>query len=183
MNESDRLQQRVEVLEQEVARLKQGGVRRGVRKRSGRSLWGLPLYDIALGPDPDRQEVRGHARGIIAIGDIATGVVALGGVARGLIALGGVAVGGVCFGGCALGLLGAVGGLAMGGLAVGGLAIGLVALGGGAVGLVAVGGGALGYYACGGGAYGTYVLDAAQQDPEALRFFSQWIPGLEGWLN
>jgi hypothetical protein len=63
------------------------------------------------------------------------------------------------------------------------LAIGLVALGGGAVGLVAVGGGAFGYYACGGGAYGKYVLDAAQRDPEAVRFFSQWLPGLGGWLN
>jgi hypothetical protein len=182
MTESDHLQQKVECLEQEVARLKEGAVRRGVRKRSGRSFWGLPLYDIALGPDPDRQEVRGHARGVIAIGDIATGFVALGGVARGVIALGGVAVGGFCIGGCALGLV-AVGGLAVGACAVGGLAIGLVALGGGAVGLVAVGGGAFGYYACGGGACGKYVLDAAQRDPEAVRFFSQWFPGLRGWLN
>jgi hypothetical protein len=183
MNEFDRLHQKVGTLEQEVARLKQGAKRHGVRKRSLRSLWGLPLYDIALGPDPDRQEVRGHARGIIAIGDIATGVVALGGIARGAIALGGVAVGGLCFGGCALGLLVAFGGLALGSCAVGGLAIGLVALGGGAVGLVAIGGATFGYYACGGAAWGKYVLDAAHHDPEAVRFFSQWIPGFREWFN
>jgi len=182
MTESDRFQQKVETLEREVAHLKHGLVRRGVRKRSRRSFWGLPLYEIALGPDPDRQEVRGHARGVVAIGDIATGFVALGGVARGGIALGGVAIGGLCFGGCALGLL-AIGGLAVGAGAVGGMSIGLVALGGGAVGLVAVGGGAFGYYACGGGAYGEHVLDAVQRDPEAVRFFSKWLPGLRGWLE
>ena len=75
-------------------------------------------------------------------------------------------IGGIAFGGCALGLL-----LAMGGLAIGG-----VAFGGGAVGFVAVGGGAAGYYACGGGAVGEHVLTAMEQDPEAVRFFQQWVP-------
>jgi hypothetical protein len=183
MTESDRLQVRVEALEQEVARLKYSAVRRGVRKRSRRSLWGLPLYEIALGPDPERQEMRGHARGVFAIGDIATGFVALGGVARGGIALGGVAIGGLCFGGIALGLIAAIGGLALGTAAVGGISIGLVALGGGAVGLVAVGGATFGYYSCGGAAYGQHVLDAVHRDPEAMQFFSKWLPGLREWLK
>jgi hypothetical protein len=183
MTEPDSLRQKVETLEEEVARLKRGTIRRGIRKRSRRSIWGLPLYEIALGPDPDRQEVRGHARGVLAIGDIATGFVALGGVARGGIAVGGVAIGGLCLGGVALGLIAAIGGLAVGSVAVGGMSIGLVALGGGAVGLVAVGGGAFGYYACGGGAYGEHVLDAVHHDPEAVRFFSKWLPGLREWLE
>ena len=78
----------------------------------------MPLYSIAMGPDPARGELRGHARGVIAIGDLATGVVALGGIARGLVAIGG--------------------------LALGGDALGWVAVGGGAVGVYAAGGGALG---------------------------------------
>ena len=81
-DDSERLQQKVDELEREVAALKFGSGRRGVRKRSTKYIWGLPLYDIALGPDPDQDQVRGHARGIIAIGDIATGVLAMGGVAR-----------------------------------------------------------------------------------------------------
>ena len=90
-NDSEQLQQRVEELEREVAALKSGPGRRGVRKRSANYLWGLPLYDIAFGPDPDRKEVRGHARGIIAMGDIATGIFAVGGLARGFFAFGGLA--------------------------------------------------------------------------------------------
>ena len=45
---------------------------KGVRKRSEKKLFGLPLYDIAIGADPEKDEKRGRARGIIAIGDIAT---------------------------------------------------------------------------------------------------------------
>ena len=44
---------------------------RGIRKRSPKTLCGLPLVDIAIGPDPEKGEMRGHAHGIIAIGDIA----------------------------------------------------------------------------------------------------------------
>lgn len=167
-DDTEQLQQRVDALEREVAALRQAG-RRGVRKRSQRCVWGLPLYDVALGPDPDKNHLRGHARGIIAIGDIATGIVALGGVARGFVAFGGVAFGAVTFGGCSIGIL----------LGVGGFAVGLVALGGAAIGVVAVGGGALGYYACGGGAFGQYVISGMGQDPEAVRFFGQWIPGID----
>ena len=64
-------------------------------------------------------------------------------------------------------------------VAIGGLAISLLALGGVAIGLVAIGGGAIGYYACGGGAIGKYVISGMEQDLEALRFFGQWIPGLD----
>jgi hypothetical protein len=145
---------------------------RGVRRRSEMTILGIPAYDVAIGGDPETGEVRGHARGFLAIGDIATGVFALGGLARGVFALGGVALGLVSFGGLSIGAL----------LAIGGLAIGSVALGGGAVGRVAVGGGAVGYYACGGGAAGKHVVDATRRDPEAVEFFRSWqgpeCPGL-----
>ena len=136
----------------------------GVRRQSDYVFLGLPLYSIALGPDLEKGELRGHARGVLAIGDTASGIIAFGGIAVGLIALGGVAFGLFAFGGVAVGLL----------LAIGGAAIGAVAGGGAALGFVAVGGAAVGYYAAGGAAYGKYVLDAMRRSPEALEFFGQW---------
>ena len=172
--DSDQLKQRIAALEYEVATLKKHGYPyRGIRKRSDRYFWGLPLYGIALGPDPEKGEMRGHARGIIAIGDMATGVLALGGVARGLVAVGGLA----------LGLVLGFGGLSTGLLAFGGLAVGGIAIGGGAIGGIAIGGGALGYYAVGGGAFGEHVISGMVQDPEAVRFFSEWLPGLRELLS
>jgi len=145
---------------------------RGVRKTSSVKILGLPLYDIAMGPDPKKGTMRGHARGIIAIGDTARGALAIGGAAFGVIAIGGVALGAL-----------ALGGLAVGGVALGGGAIGGIAVGGGAVGGVAVGGGAAGYYAVGGGAYGKHVIDATRQSPEAIEFFEHWIPCLKPFLR
>ena len=81
-DENAQLKQRIAALEREMAILKQRGYGyRGIRKRSATMLWGLPLYDIAMGPDPEKGELRGHARGIIAVGDFATGVLAIGGMA------------------------------------------------------------------------------------------------------
>ena len=94
---------------------------KGVRRRSAKTFCGLPLVDIAIGPDLKNSELQGHARGIIAIGDTANGWIAIGGVAKG--------------------------GLAIGGIAIGGGAIGIVAIGGGALGYYALGGGAFGKYA------------------------------------
>jgi hypothetical protein len=123
---------------------------RSVRRRSKTEVFGLPLWEIALGPDVLRGEMRGHAKAIFALGDIATGVFALGGLARGLFALGGVALGGVTLGGLSLGLLVALGGCAMGfGFSAGGLAVGTVAVGGAALGIVAVGGLAVGIHRIG----------------------------------
>ena len=163
------LERRVVELEAEVRHLRAGprGPWRGFRYRSALAIGDVPLLAIASGPDPEKGEFRGHARGVVAIGDMATGFLAIGGLARGVVTLGGLSVGLVSFGGCALGLI----------AAVGGLAIGSLALGGGAVGGVAVGGGALGHYACGGGAFGTYVVRPGRIDPEAVAFFRQY--GLE----
>ena len=148
---------------------------RGVRRRSDYEYLGMPLWCIAIGPDPAKDEPRGHAKGVLAMGDIATGVIAIGGLARGFFAFGGLAIGVV-----------AVGGLAIGGLAFGGAAIGIAALGGGAIGWVAVGGAAAGFYAAGGAAFGTYTIDAVAQSPEAVAFFTQWdalralVPAVRG---
>jgi hypothetical protein len=157
------LEERVRSLEAEVARLRQGGSPRSVRRRADWEILGLPAWDLAVGPEPDGSSPRGHARGFFAVGDVATGVFAFGGVARGLFAFGGLAVGGVTFGGLSLGLL----------LAIGGGAIGGVAMGGGAVGGAAVGGGAAGWYAMGGGAAGAHVVSATRRDPEAVAFFER----------
>lgn len=166
MESREQLDRRVAELEKQVAALKGGGLvrMRGIRKRASWGIGDLPFYDVALGPDLERGELRGHAKGVVAIGDLATGVLALGGLARGVVAFGGLAVGLVSFGGLSVGILGAIGGLAIGGLA----------LGGGAVGGVAIGGGAAGYYACGGGAVGEHVVDATHRDPEAQEFFRRY---------
>jgi hypothetical protein len=137
---------------------------KGTRKQSEFVFLGLPLYSIAFGPDFEKGELRGHAKGVFAFGDVATGVFAFGGLAIGIFAFGGLALGLFTFGGLSIGLF----------IAVGGAAIGTIAFGGGALGVVAVGGAAAGYYAAGGAAYGTYVLDALRQNPEAIEFFSQW---------
>lgn len=102
--------------------------------KSKRTLFGLPLVHINCGPGIH------WARGIIAIGDIATGLVAMGGIAVGLVSLGALC----------LGLLLALGALTVGLISIGGLAVGVTAWGGFAFGLLAVGGISYGVYAAGG---------------------------------
>lgn len=157
----------------------------GRRYASPIVVFGLPLVHIAQGPHGG--EKRGHARGIIAIGDLATGVLAIGGFAQGVIAVGGCAVGLVAFGGLALGVLAGLGGLATGLLASGGGAVGGVAQGGLAVGYVADGGRAVGHIARGGtnrgsrgGAYGTLTVGGgAGTDPATERHLAavRWLIG------
>lgn len=121
-----------------------------VRYTSSFKLLGCPLLAIACGPDPERGEKRGWARGIIAIGDVATGVIAIGGLAGGGVAVGGLSCGLATIGGVALG------GAVLAGVAIGGLSFGGVAIG---------------HYAKGGVAVGTHVVSPKRQDPEALRIF------------
>lgn len=170
MQSREDLERRVSELERQLASMPASGPfpLRGIRKRASWGLGDIPFYDIALGPDFTRGEVRGHARGILALGDMAKGVVAVGGLARGVVALGGLAAGLISFGGLSLGVL----------IAAGGLAIGSFAFGGGAAGGVAVGGGAAGYYACGGGAAGAHVWSPLRRDAQAAIFFRE--NGLRG---
>jgi len=103
---------------------------RTVRKRSKMELAGLPLWEVARGPDHDRGERHGHARAWFAVGDVADGVVAIGGIARGIVSVGGLAAGVVALGGISAGLVAALGGVALAPYAMGGLAAGAVARGG-----------------------------------------------------
>lgn len=121
-----------------------------VRYESSIKLLGWPLVSVATGPDLDKGEIRGWARGIIAVGDVATGVIAIGGASAGVVSIGGVSAG-----------VFALGGAALGGLVMAGAAIGFAAFGGAAV----------GYYAKGGAAIGKYIVSPQRQDPEAVKFF------------
>jgi hypothetical protein len=123
----------------------------GKRWRSRARLWGYPVLDIAMGPSGT--ELRGHAKGIIAIGDIATGGIAIGGIARGIVAIGGMAIGGFTVGGLSCGFVTALGGMAIGSVAVGGMAVGVLAFGGMAVGILALGGGTVGVHTLSGRGY------------------------------
>ena len=162
---SDDLERRVAELETEISALRERTLLPplGIRKRATWSIADMPLYEISLGSDPGRRQLRGHARGIIAIGDVASGVLAIGGYARGVVAIGGLAAGIFSFGGLSVGLLSAIGGLAIGGLAVGGASVGGVSIGGSAV----------GYYSCGAAAAGAYVASATEHSPDAAALFRQ----------
>ena len=98
----------------------------GYEYKSKHTLLGLPLVHINCGYGLRR------AKGVIAIGNIATGIVALGGFGVGVVSFCGIGVG-----------LLSLGGLALGGFAVGGVAVGLVAAGGCAIGMYAMGGAAV----------------------------------------
>ncbi|MBM6871202.1 helix-turn-helix transcriptional regulator [Pseudoflavonifractor phocaeensis] len=108
--------------------------------RSPHTLFGLPLVHINLGQGFYR------AKGIFAVGNLATGFVALGGISAGLLSVGGLS----------LGLL-ALGGLAAGIAALGGAALGLIALGAVAVGCLAIGSAALGMWSVGVAAWASRV--------------------------
>lgn len=54
---------------------------------------GLPIWSIAIGPDEEKGEKSGTAKGIVAIGDSATGVIAIGYAAKGIISVGIVSIG------------------------------------------------------------------------------------------
>jgi len=117
------------------ARVTGAETRKMVRKRSRVRFWGLPLWEIARGQDLVNGERHGHARAIIAIGDLADGVIAVGGIARGVISIGGLAAGVIAVGGVSVGLVAALGGIAAAPLAIGGAALGVAAFGGAAVGV------------------------------------------------
>jgi hypothetical protein len=103
---------------------------RGVRWRSKVKLFGWPLCEIALGPNVAKGERRGHARAVLALGNIADGVIAVGGISRGIVSIGGISCGLCSLGGVSLGLLAAMGGVAIAPLALGGVAAGVLASGG-----------------------------------------------------
>lgn len=119
--------------------------------KSRRTLFGLPLVHINIGRwIPGQRHCR--AKGILAVGNIASGLLALGGIASGIFSLGGISAGLFSFGGLSAGLLLSVGGFSVGTVAIGGLALGIFAIGGGAFGVYALGGAAVAQKIAAGGA-------------------------------
>ncbi len=120
--------------------------------KSRRTLWGLPLVHINLGPGLRK------ARGIVAVGNVAQGVLAFGGISLGVVSVGGISVGALTLAGLGAGLL-VFAGVAVGVIALGGLSVGWFALGGMAVGTYAIGGYAqASRIAAGGLAYGPIAI-------------------------
>ena len=102
--------------------------------RSSRTFCGLPLVHINVG--------RGifKAKGIIAVGTVASGFIPFGLVSAGLLSFGIVSLGLISFATVSIGLLLSVGGISIGTFAVGGIAVGVFALGGCAFGVYSIGG-------------------------------------------
>lgn len=112
--------------------------------KSEKLINGVPLIHIHFGMGKYR------AKGIVAIGNVASGVLSIGLFSAGLFSFGVLSLGLVSFGALALGLLLSLGGIALGGLAVGGIAVGILAVGGVALGYFSLGGLAVGVYSIGG---------------------------------
>lgn len=154
-----------------------------IEYKSARTLRGLPLVHINLGPGKRR------ARGVLAIGNVATGLVSVGFVARGGLSLGILSLGVLSIGPLAVGLL-AVGALALGVASVGAVAIGLFAVGGCAVAShVAIGDVARGHVAVGRDVRGAFTLaDPAFSSRRTLtaeqvhRLIRSAYPQLWDWL-
>ena len=115
-----------------------------MRLRSSTSIFGYPLVDIAFGRDLDAEETYGHAKGVIAFGDVSTGLFAFGQYSRGLIfAFGQYAFGLFSFGLFSCGVVTAgfacLGVFSGGGISIGVFAMGFVAIGYSAYGVIGVG--------------------------------------------
>ena len=144
----------------------------GYEYKSKHTLFGLPLVHINCGYGLRR------AKGVIAIGNIATGIVALGGFGVGVVSFCGIGVGLLSLGGLALGGF-AVGGVAVGLVAAGGCAIGMYAMGGAAVASrVAVGGAAAAPDSVGANADAGLVITEATKMQDVAAYLTANCPGL-----
>lgn len=155
----------------------------GWEYKSRRTLFGWPLLHVVFGTHPQTGKPI-PARGVIAVGGVATGFLAIGGQCYGAIAIGGIAFGVFSFGGVSFGML-AFGGLALGAFAIGGLTIALIfAAGGLAMAPIAIGGLSFGYLAMGGLAKGFHIFDSTHRDSVALKqLFEQTLPWVTRGLS
>ena len=143
--------------------------------KSKRTLCGMPLIHINL---RDRGVCR--AKGVIAIGNIATGLVAIGSICAGVLSFGCISAGILSLGALALGLL-SIGGFSMGLFALGGIAIGIISIGGISIGIYAAGGCAIGAkIAVGDYAHAPVVFESQQQFRQAV---SEHFPQTPRWLS
>ena len=157
--------------------------------RSKRELWGMPLVHINLCANG-----LCWARGVVAIGNVATGLVSVGALSAGLFSFGAISVGLLSLGALVFGLMSA-GAVAVGLIAWGGLAVGLVSAGGVVIGQYAVGGVAVGGKLAIGGAVSAPVavgeaaegaqafLTGGTADPAALEAAVRGAcAGMPGWF-
>jgi len=159
-----------------------GRLQRAVRYRSERTIFGLPLVDIAIGARPHHGEKYGRAVGIIAIGDLAFGWLSCGVFSFGFVSIGWMSAGVLSIGLMAVGIVAALGIAAMGlGLTVGSGAIGGIVVGVGVVGFIAKGVSAVGIYAEGKVAVGMFTRPIGTSGhPKADALFNALDPILGG---
>lgn len=138
-------------------------------------LFGMPLVHVNLGMGICR------AKGVFAIGNVATGLVAIGPVSAGIVSLGAFSVGILALGAFILGLL-SLGAFAVGVFALGGVAVGVYALGGVAIGYLSFGGAAVGHFAVGDWVYGFVAIGRSHAAGENA-FLTSELPALRTWLD
>jgi len=142
--------------------------------RSDYRLFGLPLFHLVVGRDPQTGAL-GRAVGIIAVGRFAFGVIALGQVAVGVLPIGQISLGLLL----ALGQVSVSGYEAFGQVAVAPrLAVGQVGVGGHALAQVGVG-----RYVIAQAGRGAHVHSAEQPCAAALASFHSEFPTLFGLLR
>jgi hypothetical protein len=133
--------------------------------KSDRTWFGLPLLHFTYGKCPETGK-RVVAKGVVAIGRLATGIVAIGQACFGLLAIGQLAIG------ILLGLgQGTTGIFAAGQLAIGAyLALGQVAAG-----WIGIGQFAVGKYVLAQAGSGSHVWSIKSADPIAVEFFKSFF--------
>jgi len=101
--------------------------------KSKRIMLGLPLVHINIGFGLRK------AKGVLAIGNIATGILAIGLIAKGLLAIGLLSIGLIGIGILSLALLLAIGTISVGIFSLGAVALGIFTLGAVSIGIYSVG--------------------------------------------
>ena len=101
--------------------------------KSERKMFGLPLVHINIGWGAKK------AKGVLAIGNIATGILSIGLLSKGILAIGLLSLGVIGIGALSIALLLSIGSIAIGTFAIGALAIGVFALGALAIGMFTTG--------------------------------------------
>ena len=101
--------------------------------KSKRTLFGLPLVHVNVGMGMFR------AKGVLAIGNVATGILSIGLLSLGMLSFGLLSVGLIAIAAFSVGLLFAIGSIAVGTIALGAIAIGYVTLGAMSIGVYSVG--------------------------------------------
>jgi len=161
--------------------------------KSEKTLFGLPLVHINIGFGARK------AKGVVAIGNIATGFVSIGLLSTGLFSTGLLSLGLLSFGLLSIGIL-ATGAVSLGVLSIGGVAFGMFTIGGVAIGAystgglaiasrIAVGGHAIAPIAIGQSARGTYEFLVSGNDfstvsaTEVRQAIQSLYPNMQEWVR